>query len=403
MGVDYEIWLNLIIRWAHIVVGIGWIGASFYFVALDFSLRKPEEEKTGVRGEAWQVHGGGFYNVTKYMVAPENLPSGLIWYKWDAYLTWITGFMLLVVQYYLKADVYLIDPDKMDMFNHVAIAISIGSLVAGWLIYDFICRVTHKSGQVLTASLVFILILVAAWFFSTVFSGRGALIHVGAFIGTIMAVNVFGVIIPNQRKIVDSLIAGEEPDPRLGEIGKKRSLHNNYLTLPVLLMMVSNHYPILASHEHTWLVIAFILIAGASVRHVINRHEAGDHFKQFWWALPAAAAALLAMIIMTAPPAAKAHNADNADNGGVELPLVSVSEMQGIVQTHCGVCHAPIEGQEEYFVPPMGIRLQTVQDIKRNGAVVKAQAVVTTAMPLGNATGMTKEERELLGRWIDQQ
>lgn len=399
MGVDYEIWLNLIIRWAHIVVGIGWIGASFYFVALDFSLRKPKEDKDGVRGEAWQVHGGGFYHVTKYMVAPEDLPSSLIWYKWDAYLTWITGFLLLVVQYYLKADVYLIDPDKMDMFNHVAIAISIGSLVAGWLIYDFICRVTQKSGQLLTASLVFILILVASWFFSTVFSGRGALIHVGAFVGTIMAVNVFGVIIPNQKKIVKSLIAGEEPDSRLGEIGKKRSLHNNYLTLPVLLMMVSNHYPILASHDHTWLVIAFILIAGASVRHVINRHEAGDHFKQFWWALPSAAIALLSIIVMTAPPALKKH----PDHDAVDVSFVPISEMYSIVETHCGTCHAPIEGDEEYFVPPMGIRLQSVEDVKRNGAVVKAQAVLSKAMPLGNATGMTQEERELLGRWIDQQ
>ena len=241
-------WLNLIFRWAHMVVGIGWIGTSFYFIALDLSLRKREGMREGVYGTAWEVHGGGFYQVEKYLVAPKELPPDLVWYKWEAYLTWVTGFALLILQYYWNADAFLISKAVLPMLPIQAIFMSVVSLAAGWLIYDRLCKSAIGNSTGLLALAVFVLIVGAAYMFTHVFSGRGALIHVGAFIGTIMAVNVFGIIIPNQRKIVASLIAGEAPDPRLGAIGKQRSVHNNYLTLPVLLMMVSNHYPMLTSH-----------------------------------------------------------------------------------------------------------------------------------------------------------
>lgn len=399
MIIDYATWLNLIIRWAHIIVGIGWIGASFYFVALDYSLRKQGDQDDGVMGEAWQVHGGGFYHVKKFMVAPDELPEHLIWYKWDAYLTWITGFALLAVQYYLSADVYLIDPSKVVMSEGVAVGLSVVTLIAGWVIYDLICRLTQNQSALVTAILVFIFLIAAAYLYTNIYSGRGALIHVGAMIGTMMAVNVFGVIIPNQKKIVASLIAGEAPDPRLGKIGKQRSLHNNYLTLPVLLMMVSNHYPILSSHTHTWLVVALIIIVGACIRHLINRHEAGDELKSFIWALPVAAVCFLAVVIFTAPRPLPAPTAGTS----TAAAIVSDVEALAIVQTHCGACHAPIEGFEEYFVPPKDIRLVTVDDLVRYRAQIRDQSVLTKAMPMGNPTGMTDEERAQLGAWLASQ
>ncbi len=296
-------WLNLLVRWAHLIVGIGWIGTSFYFIALDLSLRKREKMKEGVYGTAWEVHGGGFYHVEKFLVAPKELPPDLIWYQWEAYLTWVTGFGLLILQYYWRADVFLISPDVLPLLPAQAIWISILSLAGGWLIYDRICKSPIGRNTPLLAIIVFALIVFAAWFYSHVFSGRGALVHVGAFIGTIMAVNVFGIIIPNQKKIVASLMAHEEPDPALGAIGKQRSVHNNYLTLPVLVMMVSSHYPMLGGHPDTWLVVALIVVTGASVRHFLNRHDAHDPFEKYGWALPIAAIALGVSVWLTVPEA----------------------------------------------------------------------------------------------------
>ncbi len=276
-------WLNLLFRWFHLIVGVGWIGTSFYFMALDLSLRKREGQASGILGSAWEVHGGGFYNVEKYMVAPKELPKDLIWYKWDAYLTWVSGFALLTVQYYFNASVYLIDPEVMRLLPAEAISISVVSLLAGWLIYDRLCRSPIGQNTPLLAGCLLVIILAATYGYAQVFSGRGVLIHVGALIGTIMAFNVFMVIIPNQKKIVAALLAGREPDARLGAIGKQRSVHNNYLTLPVLLLMVSNHYPLLTGHAQPALVVALILVMGGMVRHFINRHDAHDKFGNFWW------------------------------------------------------------------------------------------------------------------------
>ncbi len=384
-------WLNLLFRWGHLIVGIGWIGTSFYFIALDLSLRKRDGMKEGVFGTAWEVHGGGFYHVEKFTVAPKELPSDLIWYKWEAYLTWVTGFALLVVQYYFNATAYLIDPNVLELTPGEAILISVGSLAAGWIIYDRLCKSSLGNNTPLLAVCVFVLIMAASYLFTHVYSGRGALIHVGAFIGTIMAVNVFGIIIPNQKKIAASLMAGEAPDPALGAMGKQRSVHNNYLTLPVLLMMVSNHYPMLTAHEHSWILVALVLVMGGMVRHFLNRHDAGDPMAKFWWSLPVAAVALLAALIMTAP---------KDFSGAAEVADATVVK---ITKAHCASCHAAVPTNESFDEAPKEIQLETVEDLRRYADLVMAQAVQSDAMPLGNETGMTDQERADLGAWLAQQ
>jgi uncharacterized membrane protein len=383
-------WLNLLFRWAHLIVGIGWIGTSFYFIALDLALRKREGMKDGVSGTAWEVHGGGFYHVEKYLVAPSELPPDLIWYRWEAYLTWVTGFALLILQYYWRADTFLIDPAALPLLPGQAIAISVLSLVAGWFIYDGLCRSALGSNTTVLAAAVFILIVAAAWFYSHVFSGRGALIHVGAFVGTIMAVNVFGIIVPNQKKIVAALVAGRAPDPRLGAIGKQRSVHNNYLTLPVLVMMVSNHYPMLSSHPQTWLVVSMIVVMGGAARHFLNRHDAGDPFAKIAWALPVAAVALAVAVYLTAPRI-------DAAMAGLN---VSGEEALAIVDKHCVMCHSAHPTRAGFDAPPKGVVFASVDDLRRHADQILAQAVNGTAMPLGNETGMTEQERQRLGAFL---
>ena len=382
-------WLNLLIRWAHMVVAIGWIGTSFYFMALDYTLSQRVRLNPGVLGTAWQVHGGGFYHVEKYIVAPATLPDVLHWFKWEAYLTWVTGFGLLVVQYYFHAEAFLIDPGVMPLDPSQAIAISVASLAAGWFAYDGLCRTKVGENTMLLALSVFALILIASVLYTKVFSGRGAFIHVGALIGTIMAVNVFGVIIPNQKKMIAQMIAGQTPDPRYGEIGKQRSTHNNYLTLPVLLMMVSQHYPFLFTHPQSWLIVALIIVIGALVRHMLNRVEAGGDWASYGWVLPIAAMALITAIFVTAP-------APRATTGGA----VSDLEAQAIVGKHCLSCHAHRPSHPAFKEPPKNVALETVHELRRFGQQIYMQTVQNRAMPLGNQTGMTDDEREALGRWV---
>jgi uncharacterized membrane protein len=384
-------WLNLALRWAHLMVGIAWIGTSFYFIALDLALRKRPGQPEGVLGSAWEVHGGGFYNIEKYAVAPPKLPPDLKWFQWDAYLTWVTGFALLVVQYYWHASSFLIDPSVMELSPGAAATIGAGSLVLGWIVYDRLVRslVEHPAALALST---FALILLAAWGYAEIFSGRGALIHVGAFIGTLMAANVFLVIIPNQKKVVASLLRGEPPDPALGKAGKQRSLHNNYLTLPVLLFMVSNHYPILTGHPYLPLVVALVIVIGASVRHIVNRHEAGDPFERYGWSLPVGAMALVTAVTITAPR--EPEIAGDVPEDGRVLTIAAM---------HCVGCHAAHPKHEGFREPPKGVKLETLDELRRHSAVVLAQAVQTQTMPLGNQTKMTPEERAQLGAWLRAQ
>jgi uncharacterized membrane protein len=386
-------WLNLLIRWAHLVVGIGWIGTSFYFMALDYTLSKHEQLNPGVLGTAWQVHGGGFYHVEKYTVAPMSLPDVLHWFKWEAYLTWVTGFGLLIVQYYFHADAFLIDPGVMALESWQAIAISVASLAAGWFIYDGLCRTKIGENTMVLALSVFALILIASVLYTKVYSGRGAFIHVGALVGTIMAVNVFGVIIPNQKEMIAQMIAGQTPEARFGAIGKQRSVHNNYLTLPVLLMMVSQHYPFLFTHPQSWLIVALIIVIGALVRHMLNRVDAGGNWDSYGWVLPISAMALITAIYVTAP-----QSRTVADG-----PAVTDMEALTITAKHCAMCHSRHPSHPAFKEPPKNVALDNIPEMRRFAQQIYMQTVQNRAMPLGNQTGMSEDERNALGRWVNGQ
>jgi len=385
-------WLNLAIRWAHLIAGIGWIGTSFYFIALDLSLKKRARMNEGVYGTAWEVHGGGFYHVEKYLSAPKSLPDDLLWYKWEAYLTWVTGFLLMIVQYYWNATAYLIDPAVADLTPMLAVVLSVISLLVGWFVYDGLCRSNFGQNPTALAIAVFGLIVAATFAYGQIYSGRGALLHVGAFIGTVMATNVFGVIIPNQKRITAALLRGEAPDPRLGAIGKQRSVHNTYLTLPVLLMMVSAHYPMLTGHPQAWLLVALILVAGAAIRHFLLRHEVGDPLSKIGWTLPVIAVALLLAVILTAP------------HGDAEAPPLQVSDERviEITQTHCAMCHSVHPADEAFVHAPRNVAFDSLAELRRYAPLILEQAVRSNAMPLGNRTAMTAEERRELGAWLSQ-
>jgi len=374
------------------IAGIAWLGTSFYFVALDFSLRKNEALPRGVSGEAWEVHGGGFYRVRKYLSAPETLPRDLIWFKWEAYLTWITGFALLVVLYYLQAESYLIDPNIMALPPLQAVGISIASLVSGWIVYTALCRSPLGRNTFWLALCLFALIMAYSYFYAHVFSGRGAFIHIGALIGTMMAANVFMVIIPNQRKIAAALVRGEIPDPWLGATGKQRSLHNTYLTLPVLAMMVSNHFAAITDNGNAWLLAGLIVVSGALARHFLVRTEVGDSQSDIAWALPLIGTALAAALLMTQPERVVLFEGEVTDADAV-----------GIMQSRCAACHAGRPSDRTVKAAPKGIELETLEQLKRYAAQVETQAVRNKAMPLGNKTGMTDEERAKLGAWISRQ
>ena len=388
-------WINLLLRWAHLVAGIAWIGTSFYFIALDLSLRRAKDAPEGVAGTAWEVHGGGFYRVEKYAVAPPSLPAHLTWFRWEAYLTWMTGFALLVVQFHLDAEAWLVDPAVMPLDTWQAVAISIASLAAGWLAYDAICRSRAGANAVVLACVVFALVVFTTWGYTRVFSARGALVHAGALIGTLMAFNVFAVIIPNQKKAVAALLAGEAPDPRLGAVARQRSVHNTYLTLPVLLLMVSGHYPMLTGHPHAWLLVALIIVGGGCARHFLVHHEVGTPFASIAWTLPVMAVALAVSVWLTAPAPLDA----NATRG----QRVSDVEVLGITDAHCASCHARQPTHPAFRTAPKNVVLETAGDLRRYASLIDLHTVRTRTMPLGNETGMTDAERARLGAWLAAQ
>jgi len=382
-------WLNLLGRWLHVIAGIVWIGSSFYFIALDNHLRPPEQEPdrdAGVGGESWEIHGGGFYRVQKYRVAPPTLPEPLHWFKWEAYTTWLSGFALLVVLYYFHADTYLIDKDVADLSTWQAIAISIGLLAASWLVYDALCRALGSRPLVLAATLL-TLITLSAWGISHLFSGRATYLQVGAMIGTMMVGNVFFVIIPAHWELVRAKQAGREPDPAANERGKLRSVHNNYLTLPVVFTMISNHFPFTYGHSYSWLILVVLLVIGAWIRHFFNLRHAGRTV----WAIPVTAALAIALLAVLIRP-------ENKSVAGTAV--VPFGRVVQIVDQRCTACHSmhPTKVDEA----PLGITMDTPTEIQRLAPGIQQQAVDSTAMPLGNVTGMTTAERRLLGRWIAQ-
>jgi uncharacterized membrane protein len=381
-------WLNLLTRWLHVIAGIVWIGSSFYFIALDNHLRPPADAadaEAGVGGESWEIHGGGFYQVQKYRVAPRDLPEPLHWFKWEAYTTWLSGFALLIVLYYLNADQYLIDPSVADLSTWEAVAISIALLAAAWVVYDLLCRVLGSQPLVLAAALLG-LVTLSAWGISHLFSGRAVYIQVGAMLGTMMVGNVFFTIIPAHWELVRAKQAGREPDPAANERGKLRSVHNNYLTLPVVFTMISNHFPSTYGHSYSWLILVVLLVIGAWVRHFFNLRHAG---RNAWWIPVTAALAIAALAVIIRPKEESA--------AGASVPFAGVKQ---IVDQRCTACHSANPTQVD--TAPRGIKFDTAAEIKAQAALIEQQAVTTKAMPLGNVTRMTQAERDLLGRWIHQ-
>ncbi|NBS11049.1 MAG: cysteine desulfurase [Gammaproteobacteria bacterium] len=387
-------WASLLLRWLHVITAIAWIGSSFYFVWLDLSLRKREGLTEGVHGESWSVHGGGFYHVQKYLVAPAQMPPELHWFKYESYVTWISGFSLLVVTYYWGASAYLIDHGVAVWSPLQAIGLSLLGLILGWLVYDGLCRSPVGRHLPTLAITVFVLILLASWLFSQAFSSRAALLHVGAMVATWMTANVFFIIIPNQKKVVRSLEAGEAPDPALGQQAKQRSTHNNYLTLPVLFMMLSNHYPMTFVGEQLWILVALVVLIGGIVRDYFNASHAGGHGWRIRWQWPAASVLTILLAVWAMPPSLTNATADT---------VVTDAEALQLVTTHCAGCHAAQPTQLGFTTAPKGVILETLEEIDRYRAQIYSQSVASQAMPLGNMTQMTQAERARLGAWIQAQ
>ena len=380
-------WLNLLARWFHLIVGAAWIGTSFYFNWLNNNIRPVDDPSGRLAGSLFSVHGGAFYEVRKYKGAPEVLPKTLHWFMYEAYLTWISGVSLLILVYWLQADVMMLPPDS-PLPGWAGALIGIGSLVVGWVVYDLLCRSPLSKVPAAFSAVGFLLMVGAAYGLSLVLSPRATYIHVGAMMGTMMALNVFFVIIPGQRKMVAAMSKGEEPPAGAGAAGSMRSLHNNYLTLPVLFIMVSNHFPFTYGHAWGWAVLAGIAIIGAGVRHWFNLHGQGH---KNVWILPVAAVAMIALAFVSHGPSFSA-SVDDAP---------PVAEVQEIVNERCVACHAEKPTWQGMAVAPKGVVLETPAQLAQHAAMIKTQAVTTHTMPLGNATQMTEEERAVLGRWID--
>ncbi len=383
-------WLSLVARWIHVIVGVAWIGTSFYFNWLNDQLRPPETPAEGVGGEVWSVHGGGFYRVTKFTVAPETLPKRLHWFKWEAYSTWLSGMVLLVLVYYLNPALYLVDP-ATGVAAGLGIAISLAVLVLGWLGYDLLCRSTLVNRPMLLATIGLALVSAVSYCLNLWLSDRASYLIVGAMVGTIMAANVFFVIIPSQRAMVDAMAAGREPDARRGHDAALRSRHNNYLTLPVLFIMVSNHYPMTYGYGYNWAVLAGLFVVGVAVRHFFNMK---NQEQRYWWILGAAALALMALALVTAPPSGGWSSLDGS---------VTIVEVQGVITQRCTPCHAKEPSYPGITFAPAGIVLETPDDIEARKARIYAVAVVAQTMPLGNVTRMTEEERAVVGAWAESE
>jgi uncharacterized membrane protein len=384
-------WLSLIFRWLHVVAAIAWIGSSFYFIHLDLSLKPNSTLPDGVQGEAWQVHGGGFYRIVKYLVAPAQLPDELTWFKWEAYTTWLSGFALMVVVYYLDAELFLVDKSVLDLTPFQAGLFSFASLVLAWLLYEAACRSGLARHELPFALGGYVFLVGLTYAFTHVLSGRGAFNQIAAIIGTIMVANVFLLIIPNQKKIVAALLAGQSPDPKLGKAGKERSVHNNYLTLPVVVLMISNHYPLLFATRFNWVIVAIVLALGPVIRHFFNERHAGR--KSPWWVWGVAAVGMIAIGFLSAggPRDAKTGALSTAPT------FASVEE---IVMSRCSMCHAAEPVWEGITTAPKGILLDSTEHIHRNLRLAARNASWASAMPPGNVTEMTGEERAVIAAYM---
>lgn len=381
-------WLNLLARWLHFITGIAWIGASFYFIWLDNHLappRNPDDSRAGVGGEVWSVHGGGFYHAQKYKVAPPFIPETLHWFKWEAYSTWLSGMFLLALVYWYGAQVYLIDPSVAELSPAAAVSLAAGIIVLGWVVYDLLCRSPLGNSERVFGGVLFLLVAFLAWGLCELFSGRGAYIHFGAVLGTIMVANVFFVIIPGQKRMVAAAERGDAPDPADGIRAKQRSVHNTYFTLPVLFVMTSNHYAMTYSHEYNWAILIAISLAGAMIRiYFVARHSGRAS------PVPLVIAGLLlaGVAALIAPRAGVASG-----------EAVAFEQVQAVVASRCASCHSDQPTHPAFPAAPGGVVLDTGEQIRAEALRIHQQTVVTRVMPIGNLTGITEEERKLIDRW----
>jgi uncharacterized membrane protein len=380
-------WLDLVFRWFHVIAAIAWIGASFYFVALDNHL-EPVEGRDDLTGETWEIHGGGFYRMEKYRVAPQRLPDTLHWFKWEAYWTWLSGFALFVVLYYFQAHATLIDPSVAALSTAEAVGASIGMLAAAWIVYDLLCRTIGQRSELALAVVILALVTGTSYGVTHLFAARAAYLQVGAMLGTIMAANVFFVIIPAHWELIRAKEAGREPDPAANVRGKQRSVHNNYFTLPVLFAMLAGHFPFTYGHAHSWAILVCLMVIGAWIRVYFNRRHAGQ---TLWWIPLTAAAGIAGLAVWIRPASAPASTAP-----------VAFTQVQPIVQARCAYCHSLHPQSTQFTTAPKGILLDTPQQVAAQASLIEAVAVQTHTMPLANATHMTDAERRLLGAWIAQ-
>lgn len=386
-------WLEFGVRWLHVITAIAWIGSSFYFIALDLGLYRDRKLPSGADGEEWQVHGGGFYHIQKYLVAPENMPDGLIWHKWQSYWTWISGFVLLVLVYYLGAKFYLIDPNVVDLAIWQAVGLSLASLAFGWVAYTVLCNVFVNANQTVLMVALFVVLVAMAWFYTHVFTGRAALLHLGAFTATLMSGNVFFVIIPNQKIVVADLIAGRTPDAKYGKIAKQRSTHNNYLTLPVIFLMLSNHYPLAFASEWNWVIASLVFLMGVTIRHWFNTHHARKGNPHWTWAVTLLI--FIAIVWLSVAPAAQRE----------AVVITRFAEAKGFTDVHdivlgrCSMCHAAEPVWSGLLWAPRGVALETEADLTRHARAVYLQAGISHAMPPANLSYMQEDERAAIVAW----
>ena len=381
-------WLNLLGRWVHFVTGIAWIGSSFYFIWLDNHLEAPNEaadDDKGVGGEIWSVHGGGFYHAQKYRVAPQTLPQTLHWFKWEAYTTWISGMFLLILVYWYGAEVYLVDRSVAELSPSFAVGIAALFIVGGWLVYDLLCQSPLGKNDNAFSAVLFLLTALLAWGLCQLFSGRGAYIHFGAVLGTIMVANVFFVIIPGQRRMVDAAALGQPPNPEDGIKAKQRSVHNTYFTLPVLFVMTSNHYALTYAHEYNWLILVAISLAGALIRvYFVARHKGKTS------PLPIVIAGIILLLVAAAiAPKSRAATTEN----------VTLSMIRPVIASRCTTCHSQNPTHIAFPAAPSGVVLDTDEDIVAEALRIHQQTVVLKSMPIGNLTMISEEERALIDAW----
>ncbi|RWD59242.1 MAG: cysteine desulfurase [Mesorhizobium sp.] len=395
-------WLSFAVRWLHVITGIAWIGSSFYFVALDLGLRQRPGLPAGAFGEEWQVHGGGFYHIQKYLVAPAEMPEHLTWFKWESYATWLSGFAMLCVVYYAGADLFLIDPNVLNISVPVGILLSLATIGVGWIVYDLLCRSPLGKSDTGLMLVLYCVLVFIAWGLTHLFTGRAAFLHLGAITATIMSANVFMVIIPNQKIVVADLIAGRKPDPKYGKIAKQRSLHNNYLTLPVLFLMLSNHYPLAFGTEFNWVIASLVFIIGVLIRHYFNTVHARKGNPTWTW-LGAAVLFMIIIWLSTVPKVLTDEPKTSAASAAAQVYMASAHfpAVRDTVLGRCSMCHAEEPVYEGIYHAPKGVMLDTDARIAEHASEIYLQAGRAHAMPPANVTQITDQERALLVAWFE--